>query len=261
MHLPVLDNPLGFVLYEGPSVLDPDTDIVVIASGLQRSRNRKTGKMIQIWILVKDQKPLEAHEEGVDEAICGDCFHRHARSCYVNLGHGPIHVFNAYHLDKYIKAGPESLKYFIGRDVRFGAYGDPAAVPTPIWQCLAPYMNSHTGYTHSWKTCDPDLKQFCMASCDSEEEADTAKRLGWKPFLVRGKDDPLPAGYFECPASEAAGKRLTCPECKACGGGSYRPKQGMPSIVAHGPRWKKVFYARAMKRKLQKKAWKSLNWV
>ena len=44
-------KPNGLVLYHGPSRINR-REIVVIATGLRRkSRNRKTGKMVQIWIL------------------------------------------------------------------------------------------------------------------------------------------------------------------------------------------------------------------
>ena len=48
----------GFILYEGPSMLEPSKDIVVIAT--LTSANDKTGNMIQTWILVKDEEPHHA---------------------------------------------------------------------------------------------------------------------------------------------------------------------------------------------------------
>ena len=54
--------PSGLVLYDGPSVLDPSSDVVVIAT--LSSANVKTGNMIQTWILVKNHTPVEASKLG-----------------------------------------------------------------------------------------------------------------------------------------------------------------------------------------------------
>jgi len=60
----------GFILHE-------DTLRVVIATGFSTpSDNRKTGDMIQIWILVRSVSPTEAIRTGLDRLICGSCVHR-----------------------------------------------------------------------------------------------------------------------------------------------------------------------------------------
>jgi hypothetical protein len=255
-----IDKPQGFVIYEGPSNLSNEDDIVVIATGFQRSRNRKTKGMIQIFIMPQSLRPIEAIEDGSDKSVCGDCFHRHARSCYVNPAHGPNHVYDAWIRGIYTTAGPSHLKHFEDKDIRLGAWGDPAAVPVAIWDSILFRAKSWTGYTHSYKKADPKLRQYCMASCDTEEEADKAKAMGWKPFLVREEGEELPKGYFTCPASDEGGKRLICSECGVCNGGDYREGQGMPSIISHGPSWKTTYHKRAAKARRQKKKWKSLNW-
>ena len=58
------------ILYEGPSLLDPSVDIVVIAT---EDSNPKTGRMLYTWILRQDRAPEVAAYDGSDDAICGDC--------------------------------------------------------------------------------------------------------------------------------------------------------------------------------------------
>ena len=64
----------GFVMYQGPSVLDGQP-IVVVAT--MSTSNIKTGQMIQTWILRDNINPVEASKAGDDSSICGNCPHRH----------------------------------------------------------------------------------------------------------------------------------------------------------------------------------------
>ena len=81
----------GIILYKGPSRFD-GAGIVCIAIGLKsRSRNRKTGRMLQTYILREDVSPVLAVKMGLDASICHDCAARgngtgKGRWCYVNLG-------------------------------------------------------------------------------------------------------------------------------------------------------------------------------
>ena len=68
---PITDA-LGFVMYEGPSVLD-GAPIVVIAT--MKSGNTKTGNMVQVWIIRSDMHPVTASKVGADAAICGSSAH------------------------------------------------------------------------------------------------------------------------------------------------------------------------------------------
>jgi hypothetical protein len=245
----------GLVLYEGPSVIN-GKPIVVIATGLDKaSKNEKTGEMVQVWIMVGNKAPLQANKSGADEAVCGSCKHRHFRSCYVNLAHGPGHVYAAYKAGKYARL-PMSHRVselFRDKHVRLGAYGDPAAVPIDVWNVVTRVAAGWTGYTHAWKKCDIAYRDYCMASADTESEARDAMGRGWKPFYARQEGTPLPKGFFSCPASAEQGKRLNCMECRVCKGGEHREGQGVVSIVVHGPSWKKTFFNRGMKLLLAKK--------
>jgi hypothetical protein len=56
--------------------------------------NRKTGNMIQVWILCANESPVAAVKSGSDGIVCGDCKHRgngfSDRTCYVNVGQGAL---------------------------------------------------------------------------------------------------------------------------------------------------------------------------
>ena len=63
----------SFVFYDGPSALD---GAPIIGIAVLRSDNRKTGDMVQTYILRADTHPVDALRDGSDASICGDCPHR-----------------------------------------------------------------------------------------------------------------------------------------------------------------------------------------
>lgn len=234
-----MTNPNGAVLWRGPSLLD-GAPIVVIATGLnQASSNRKTGGMVQTYILREDIEPTAAVKTGADVSICGDCPHRgdgtgKGRTCYVNVGQGPLGVWRAYKRGVYPSAESSQLRVDSGRGklVRLGTYGDPAAVPAGIWNALIADAVGHTGYTHQWRRT-PALRTLCMASADSEADAREAQAAGWRTFRVALPcDAPRLESEAICPASAEAGKKLTCAQCMACAGANGR--RGSIVIQAHG---------------------------
>lgn len=230
----------GYVLYQGPSLIDGN-DIVVIATGINASsKNSKTGGMIQTYILVADEEPHQAVKSGKDATICGDCVHRgdenRGRSCYVNVGQGPLNVYRAWKRGNYPSIHDRKAfeSVFKGRKIRFGAYGDPAAVPALIWQNLANVASGVTGYTHQWRTADPVYAEWCMASADSVKDAQEAQALGYRTFRVslEGDVDRL-KGEAVCPASKEAGYKLQCHQCLACDG-NWTNRRGSITIKVHG---------------------------
>src|SRR5690606_19236104 len=187
--------------------------IVMIGTGFgTKSTNRKTGDMIQTWILRQDLLPTEAIKTDDDKSICGNCPLRGIgggvhRACYVNLGQAPNNVYRTYRAGGYGRL-PE-LRFFNGRAVRLGSYGDPAAVPLELVASIASAAAGHTGYTHQWRTCDQRLREWCMASADSVGDYRAAKALGWRVFRVRSEHttDRL-RGEAVCPASAEQGHKL-----------------------------------------------------
>lgn len=230
----------GLILYQGPSTLD-GAPIVVIAVGLTNaSANSKTGAMLQTYILRADMRPTDAIKIGADASICGDCVHRgdgtgKGRTCYVNVGQGPLVVWKTFTRGGYPHASSASEIIDAGRSrtVRLGSYGDPAAVPAHVWQALTSHAKAHTGYTHQWRTAGA-LRGLCMASADSVTEASEAQAQGWRTFRVA-----LPSHVTRtsvevvCPASVEGGRKLLCEQCKACSG-AQSGRKGSIVIQAHG---------------------------
>lgn len=249
-----MKKPNAVVLWRGPSLLD-GAPIVVIVSGLASgSSNSKTGAMLQTYILREDIAPTDAVRTGADASICGDCPHRgngdgKGRTCYVNVGQGPLSTWRAFKRGRYPDAIRFANLYFapdargllaygtscIGKGalVRLGTYGDPAAVPVHVWEAITKFATGHTGYTHQWRRA-PHLAHLCMASADSVADAQDAHRAGWRTFRVAMPcDAPRMAGESICPASAEAGKKLTCAQCLACGGARDN-RRGSIVIQAHG---------------------------
>jgi hypothetical protein len=204
----------GFILHE-------DSQRVIIATGFSNpSDNRKTGDMIQIWILVRSVSPTEAIRTGLDRLICGNCMHRGhevdgrfgvERTCYVNPGQAPQGIWKAWRAGNY--APLRSLEVFTGRKVRFGAYGDPTWIPLSLALAIAGASSGWTGYTHQWRK--PSLqawRKLLMASVDSIAELVIARSLGWSTFRVGSEAS---VGESLC-ASERVG--TPCIDCLLCAG-------------------------------------------
>lgn len=235
------DTPNGYVIYEGPSELD-GAPIVVVATGFKSgSNNAKTGAgLIQTWIIRSDVAPTDAVNSGADASVCGGCIHRGTvvdgknvgRSCYVTVFQAPLNVFRTYHRGRYPKVAPADLPaLFAGKGLRLGSYGDPAAAPLWVWQKATTHVAFKAGYTHQWRQF-PELAQWCMASADSLADRAAAKLLGFRTFRVTLAADKA-VGEVVCPASEEAGKKTTCDQCRACGGLTAKAKADIV-IRIHG---------------------------
>lgn len=233
----------GLIVYEGPSRIN-GAPIVVILTGIKaKSKNAKTGHLVQSYILRADIDPVTAAKAGQDAAICGECEHRPALAkktgkprCYVNIGHGPLAVFNAYRRGTYTRVTPgEAAAIIAGLKLRLGTYGDPAAAPVGLWEELTQYTAGHTGYSHQWQRRDFDFdrwKRLVMASADTPDDAALANLFGLRVFRVTTQADRQ-AGEITCPASAEAGKRTTCADCMLCGGTAKAARDIV--ILDHAP--------------------------
>ncbi|RLI65416.1 MAG: hypothetical protein DRO67_02720 [Candidatus Asgardarchaeum californiense] len=265
-------KPIGIILWSGKSLLDGER-IAVIATGIfDKTKNRKTGDMIQTYIIRRDIHPMLARRMGEDKSICGDCKHKEQSTCYVNLCHGPINVFLALVDGSYREFQEGDLELFAGRNVRIGSYGDPAAVPFEVWDNNCKAVKGFTGYTHQWdnKKIDPRLKNICMASVDSIDgymkEYHKAKSLGWRTFRVfadleKSIYDVKTDTEFVCPASQEAGVKTDCEHCRACGGFSSKTTKDVlinlhADNEAMGSMWRRDRFIAIMKKMKYKKGWR-----
>ncbi len=240
-------KPKSSIIYSGPSLIDgkPIVCIAIIGSG-----NVKTGNMVQTHIIRSDISPMDASKSGEDFSICGQCIHRgiptdnpdknqaENRSCYVTLYHGPTVVYKGYKRGIYPIASVEDTRAIgRGRMVRLGSYGDPSAVPQHVWDALLADSVGHTGYTHQ-HNANTDYSRL-MYSADTKEQAKVAHSQNKRTFRVipvkawkeQGKASMLQSEIL-CPASNEAGNRVTCIDCKLCVGSGIKAKSIV--IVAHG---------------------------
>jgi hypothetical protein len=240
------------IIYSGPSLID-GKPIVAIATH-KRSRNTKTGPMVQTYIIRADISPLDASKSGEDYSICGNCMHRGTpttdaarkqavkRSCYINLGQGPTIVYKAYKRGIYPAVTGHAAIAAIGRGrmVRLGTYGDPAAVPAYIWESLLSEAEGHTAYTHQSGIATAQARpEFMMVSADNEQQARVQWSNGNRTFrVIKSTHEIVRGAEILCPASKEAGFKTTCNACGLCGGNSVKAKS--IAIVDHGPQRKRA---------------------
>ena len=234
----------GVILWEGASPLD-NKPIVLI--GIKETNNRKNGQMIQTFIMRSDIDPITASRLGEDYSVCGDCIHRgianltkksggaDKRSCYVMLLM-LLSIYKAYMKGKYkrLQGHTAISEWFRDELVRLGSYGDPSAIPSYIWDSIITHTKGRTGYTHQFSTKGADVRaDLCMVSVDNVEQAKQQWQLGNRTFRV-GKfaTDIILGKEVLCPASEEAGRRTTCDNCKLCSGNQIKAKSVF--IPAHG---------------------------
>lgn len=251
-----MQQPKGIIIYAGPSQID-GKEIVVIVTGWRKSKNEKTGKMLQTWILPKMENPCDAYVNGNDFSVCGDCKHRKWGTCYVNVYYAPLNIHKAYCRGNYENLTLQNIHWFKGYNIRIGSYGEPTAVPFDIWKMILNIAEKHTSYTHQWKKCDQQFKQICMASVDNEKEYNVAKKMGWRTFRVRLADDKILPGEMICPASSEGGHRTDCNKCLGCAGKESKQKKN-PVIIAHGSCIKMKRYWKILKKISQKKKYSHL---
>lgn len=244
------------IIYIGPSLID-GAPIVVIAK-VSKSRNSKTGAMVQTYIIRSDMSPLEASKTGLDYSICGTCVHRGIptndpkrkqalkRSCYVVLGQGPQGVYKAFLRGIYpVVTGHDAIAALgIGRMVRLGTYGDPAAVPAYIWESLTSLAAGRTGYTHQSGVAGADVRfDLTMASADNIDQARAHWANGNRTFrVIKSIDEIVKGQEISCPASAEAGFRTTCNDCGLCSGNTIKAKS--IAIIDHGPMNRKAVFNR-----------------
>jgi len=213
-----MTNYKGYVLQHNVSPIDGKPFVVIMT---MKTTNRKTGDMIQVWILRDDVNPVVAVATGDDITVCGNCPHRKqpdgTRSCYVNVGQAPLSIWRAYKRGSYGKLSDLTPEMLHGRKIRWGAYGDPSIVSPTLFATINEHAAGHTGYTHQWRQ---PWAQWCkgifQASCDSFADYLDASAHGWKTFAVVAKSSPAYSGKL-CPAT-AENSQTQCTFCSLCNG-------------------------------------------
>lgn len=257
----------GAVIYRGPSELD-GSPIVAIASGIVTpSSNRKTGPMLQVFILQDDVDPFEASRTGADLGICGHCGNAglpwwlvpivamlfpfrlivgkvaSLRTCYVSLLFHVIPTWKAYRKGDYadICNNPDLIQQ-LGRnvEVRIGAYGDGAAVPRYVWRALLKYASGWTAYSHQaeWEGSSYDPTIY-MRSCDDLQEAQRAWANGERTTRVIQRGDYIAPNERRCP-NETTDGRIQCIDCLLCSGTTGKGKYSIVfEVHGSGAKWLK----------------------
>jgi hypothetical protein len=198
--------------------------------------NRKTGRLIQSWIVSQNFVPTRAAKEGLDFGICGDCPLKMSEigSCYVNLL--PVNsIYHKYKAGTYQKLGANEIEVIkrYRYPIRIGSYGDPTAVPLEVWKPIILASGKHTGYTHNWRRTNSFWKRYLMASVHSIPEAKQAQNLGWRTFRIIAPDTPLSDNEILCRHTED--DRNQCETCLLCDGTSSKPNI---ADKIHGLNWK-----------------------
>lgn len=238
------------VAWEGPSRFTGEP-LIVVVTGLKRpSTNRKTGPLLQSYILSRDKPPHVSVYEGTDQDVCGACPLSQGDGCYVIPKNDPRAVWEGYHRGLYPALSPREVTREIeGRPLRMGAYGEPTATPLPMWLDWARASKMWVGYTHTWRAqekngfrtpaCDWRWRWILMASVHGDREAREARDRGWRYFKT-GSVVPW-AREFECPATRATNP-LTCLECRACGGTRFDRlrDRGSVTTLPHGVKANRV---------------------
>lgn len=206
-----------YEIYNGPSILHPEVPILGLLSNVDRpSENSKTGNQVQLWILLRDQSPVEGVKTKADVAICGTCPLR-GSICYVNHAFGTANVWRSWKRGNVTLGFPPRYKTRF-RSLRLGAYGDPAALPIELLTTLVTRFRTWTGFTHLWRDAHPDLRALCMASVETPALAEEANLMGWRSFRIRTSTDETRFKDEALCAHEATHKEITCENCGACNG-------------------------------------------
>lgn len=251
------DRPLGVVLHRGIAAWNGGKYVVIACFG--ESENRKTGPMVQVYILADNgEKPTDAIKSGDDATVCHDCPMRgilakyagrrripadliggggEGNACYVNAGQSVQSVYHAYQAGRYETYDLELHdRWFYGRSIRWGAYGEPVLIPLWIVEHLSGIADGWTGYTHQFHRREfQAYRRYFMASVHNHTIG-RAVELGWRMFYA---GTTIPAEYahlfVDCPASEESGFKKQCIDCKACRGNCRPVGDSMAKSISINP--------------------------
>ncbi|MDY6899483.1 MAG: hypothetical protein SWZ49_15590 [Cyanobacteriota bacterium] len=228
----------SYVVWEGASLIDGSPIVLILTGFVNHTLNRKTGKLIQSWVIQQNFVPTEAAKKGLEKGICGSCPLKLSQTgaCFVNIL--PVNnIYRKYFAGNYPKFSANEIEVIkrYRYPIRIGSYGDPTAVPFDVWEPIISASGGHTGYTHRWDSneCDSRWKKYLMASVQSESKARIAQNLGWRTFRIITPDAPLSENEILC--RHTKDNATQCEACMLCDG-----KSNKPNIAdrVHGLKWK-----------------------
>ncbi len=228
-------NSNGVIIYEGESLFNREPIVALVTGILTPSSNRKTGDMLQSFIIPANYKPTEAINLKKDSSVCGSCPLR-KNICYVNAV-TLNNIWRAYKTGKYNYVTEELYDYIKTNKfkLRLTAYGEAPAIPFEYWKRLIDNCSGITGYTHRWRSCDEVWKNYLMASVHSSEERDKAYSKGWRTFRIALENELLDKSEVMCKYSS---DKMQCATCLLCNGNMNNNKLSVVDYI-HGTNWKK----------------------
>ena len=197
--------------WQGPSTIDGQDIMAVVSCEKRKSKNRKTGDMVQVAFFRTDQRPSDAAESGADESVCGQCPMRpklwtkevSKEPCYVRLDwkKAQWNAGNNAELDL-----PAAIKAMSKKPVRFGEYGNMSSMPRDVAEQLLQAADRWTLY----------------------EQAREAHAMGWRTFRVMPEGDTPMDSEVVCPYET---HKVQCKDCMLCMGQSKQAKS--VCVTAH----------------------------
>jgi hypothetical protein len=252
-----MSKPSGVIFYEGPSELDGKPIVGIVTFD---THNDKVGNVVQTWIMRSDISPMDAVNTGQDSSVCGSCplrgvirdaqertksgplahseFTNKNRTCYVLVHIAPQKIWESYKKGNYPVLNESHRRYFVGKGLRYGAYGEAVAIPKVKFSLMEKFCTGKAkpGYSHEWR--NPSIQPWSralMASVHTLSDAKEAQSKGWRTFRTIGSLDSKQDNEIICPASEEGGYKSNCAMCGACNG-----RRGMEDmrknivILGHG---------------------------
>ena len=219
-----------YVLYE-------DKDRVCLVTGFDKpTEQKKTGDMLQSFILPRNIHPYEALATKQDKIVCGTCPLKSGNGCNVAymLPRNLSVLWKKYKRGEIPQLVDGSL--IAGRKFRFGVYGDPVYLPLELVRTIVELSSGWTGYTHQWKNKKYRAYRDYFQASTSPSDNWLAKELGWSTFQISAEQV---AGSVACPASDESKARraalglklIDCATCLLCSGrlrkapsGELKPK-------------------------------------
>lgn len=229
----------ALLLWDGPSELTGEP-VIVMATAY--STNRKIGRMLQLWVLLRDVSPIEAVKSGADSSVCGDCALRGngdgtKRICYTEWWRAVSNVWQGRH-----RARRVDLAGFLeaARDLplRLTAYGDPTALPLAFWDTILAEAPLWTGYTHQWRLAAfQGFRRHFMASVESPEDMRAAQAMGWRTFRVSDGSDLSVFQGLEVLCPHERNAAIHCDACNLCQGAAKTAKSIVITVHGNGAKW------------------------